>query len=144
MNLPKIVVGAGFSGRYVPDNLLARRHKVISLNDSARETTQGVELFLADVRDRMALIEFVAHNDAVIHLAAFLGTQESIGNTLPTAENHSLGGVNVLDGDRKHPLLLVGGGFGLALDLSLISSVMTVLLLLGKPHLQPTVISTMS
>ena len=104
--------GAGFIGAYVCEELLARGYKVVSLDHSARETTQGVELFLADVRDRTAMIEFAAHVDAVIHLAAVLGTQETIGNPMPAAETNILGGVNVLDGCRQYNLPLVYAGVG--------------------------------
>jgi nucleoside-diphosphate-sugar epimerase len=79
-----ITGGNGFIGGHVSDELQRRGHKVVVFDHSKRvgekpTSPQGdVELFLGDIRDRTAVIEFAAHVDGIVHLAAVLGTQETI------------------------------------------------------------------
>ena len=107
--------GTGFIGTYVTEELLRRGYSVVVVDHTARplpNTAGDVELFLGDVRDRTAMIELAAHVDGMIHLAAVLGTQETIANPLPAAETNILGGVNILDGCRQYDLPLVYAGVG--------------------------------
>jgi dTDP-L-rhamnose 4-epimerase len=73
--------GAGFIGRHVLNELAARGHSVRVL-DSLRadvhgadpaKAVDGVELFVADIRDADAVARALAGMDAVIHLAAKVG-----------------------------------------------------------------------
>lgn len=107
------VTGAtGFIGRYVVEELTRRGYKVVAVDHAARKTDDDAEMLLADVRDRTAMFEMAAHVDGVIHLAAVLGTQETIANPLPAAETNILGGLNVLDACRQYNLPLVYAGVG--------------------------------
>ena len=83
-----ITGGAGFIGRYVADELLARGHRVRVL-DSLIEQVHGgrgrpadlspeVELCVADVRDETELLKALKGVDSVIHLAAEVGVGQSM------------------------------------------------------------------
>ena len=87
---------------------------MITQNASPPHSPQSddFELFLGDVRDKTAVTEFAAHVDGIIHLAAVLGTQETITNPGPAAETNILGGVNVLDSAKQYSLPLVYAGVG--------------------------------
>lgn len=87
--------GAGFIGRYVCEELEKRGYEVLVM-DHHRHQDSPYEIFLGDVRDAIHVAEFVAHVDGVIHLAACLGTQETINNPYPAAETNLLGGLNIL------------------------------------------------
>ena len=83
-----ITGGAGFIGRYVADELLARGHQVRVL-DSLIEQVHGitdrpellsdeVELIRADIRDGEAVAKALGGVDSVIHLAAEVGVGQSM------------------------------------------------------------------
>lgn len=103
--------GAGFIGGHVVDELLARGHDVVVVDHHRRETSHE-ELFLADVRDATAMTELAAHVDGIIHLAAVLGTQETIGNPRPSAETNILGTLNVFEAANQYGLPVVYAGVG--------------------------------
>jgi UDP-glucose 4-epimerase len=105
-----ITGGNGFIGGHITEELQRRGHNVIVFDHSQR-TTPG-ELFLGDIRDRTAVIEFAAHVDGIIHLAAVLGTQETIGNASPAVETNMMGGINILEAARQYDLPLVYAGVG--------------------------------
>jgi UDP-glucose 4-epimerase len=60
--------------------------------------------FLGDVRDSVAVTEAAAHVDAIIHLAAVLGTQETIANAYPAVETNIVGTLNVLSAAKQYDL----------------------------------------
>lgn len=105
-----LVTGAhGFIGHYVIDELLNQGHEVLAMDhhhEAAlhRGWPNGVEVFLADVRDRTAVTEAAAHADGLIHLAAVLGTQETIQNPIPSAETNILGSLNVFEAANQYSL----------------------------------------
>lgn len=83
-----ITGGAGFIGRFVADELLARGHQVRVL-DSLIEQVHGdcdrpagladdVELIRADVRNGDAVVKALKGVDSVIHLAAEVGVGQSM------------------------------------------------------------------
>src|SRR5699024_7264282 len=83
-----ITGGAGFIGRFVCDELLARGHRVRVL-DSLIEQVHGdserpaglsgeVELIRADVRNGDAVTKALKGVDSVIHLAAEVGVGQSM------------------------------------------------------------------
>lgn len=99
MNKVLVTGGMGFIGRYVVEELIKRGYTPIIFDHQIRlpnEYPEGVEVFTGDVRDAIHVHEAVAHADGVIHLAACLGTQETIQNPYPAAETNLLGGLNVL------------------------------------------------
>lgn len=96
-----VVTGAhGFIGRYVVEELLRRGDHVVAFDHHqhalGRGWPEGVEVFLGDVMDPVAVTESIAHATGFIHLAACLGTQETIDNPLPAAQTNIVGGLNVL------------------------------------------------
>lgn len=109
-----ITGGMGFIGQHVAEGALTSGHKVVLFDHQKRSSqVEGeCELFLGDVRDKTAVTEFAAHVDGIIHLAAVLGTQETIGNPGPAIETNMVGGMNILDASRQYDLPLVYAGVG--------------------------------
>ena len=105
-----LVTGAhGFIGRYTVEALLAAGHEVLAFDhhqDGAlnRGWPEGVEVFLGDVRDEVQVTEAMAHVDGWIHLAAVLGTQETILNPRPAAISNVIGGLNMLEAAAQYDL----------------------------------------
>lgn len=95
--------GSGFIGSWVCRELTARGHEPVRFDVRRHHSTD----VLGDVRDATAVTELAAHVDGVIHLAAVLGTQETIGNPRPAAETNILGMVNVLAACHQYGLPLV-------------------------------------
>lgn len=93
------VTGAsGFIASYVIEELLSRGYEVIGFDHHRKDNLpEGVELFLGDATDEIAMTEFAAHVDGMIHLAAVLGTAETIDNPRPAAISNMQGGLNFLE-----------------------------------------------
>lgn len=90
-----ITGGAGFIGGHVVDEVVRRGHTPI-LFDTAGRSAHGYPVRMGDVRDETAMCELAAHVDGIIHLAACLGTQETIQNPRPAFETNVFGGLNFL------------------------------------------------
>ena len=83
-----ITGGAGFIGRYVADELLARGHRVRVLDSLIEQVHAGrgrpaelsreVDLRIADVRDETELLKALKGVDSVVHLAAEVGVGQSM------------------------------------------------------------------
>jgi len=99
-----ITGGAGFIGSHVIDELIRKGYTPVVFDHHARTMHRDVELFLGDVRDEVAMTEFAAHVDGIIHLAAVLGTQETINNPRPAAQSNLLGGLNFLEAITQYKL----------------------------------------
>ena len=106
--------GTGFIGQYVVEELLNRGYSVLKFDRDARyaDDTKNVDLFLGDVMDDVAVTEAMAHCDAFIHLAAVLGTQETIYNPRPAALSNLHGGLNVLEAASQYKIPGVYIGVG--------------------------------
>lgn len=102
-----ITGGAGFIGAWVTDELIARGHTPIIFDTRGRKPREDVEVMLGDVRDEVAVTELAAHVDGIIHLAAVLGTQETIKNPRPAFLTNGIGGLNVLEAVTQYDLPLV-------------------------------------
>lgn len=113
-----ITGGAGFIGGHVVEVALERGHEVVVFDSRGRcslydRATPGkVELRLGDVRDATAVTELAAHVDGIIHLAACLGTQETIRNPRPAAETNIVGGLNFLEACTQYDIPGVYIGVG--------------------------------
>lgn len=97
--------GMGFIGRYVIEELIARGHTPLILDHHKRlpdEYDQRAEVFYGDVRDEVAVTEAMAHAETWIHLAAVLGTQETIQNPVPAANSNLQGGLNILQAAAQY------------------------------------------
>ena len=118
--LRKVLVtgGGGFIGSYVIEELLAAGIQPMLFDHSLpgvinhSEVRTDVELFQADIRDDVAVTEAAAHVDGIIHLAAVLGTQETIQNPRPSAHTNILGSLNVFEAAVQYDLPVVYAGVG--------------------------------
>lgn len=102
--------GSGFIGSYVVRTLVERGHKVVIFDRSTKRVfsvSGSVNVFLGDVTDAVSVTELAAHVDGIIHLAAVLGTQETIANPRPSAEVNVLGGLNVLEACSQYKIPMV-------------------------------------
>lgn len=99
-----ITGGAGFIGGHVADIARERGHTVLIFDHLGRKTHFDDEVLLGDVRDPVAMAELAAHTDGVIHLAACLGTQETIRNPRPATETNVVGGLNFLEAVTQYDI----------------------------------------
>lgn len=109
------VTGVGFIGLYVVEELLDRGYGVVAFDHHKKPDgyyPEGVEVFLGDIRDATDVTEFAAHVDGIIHLAACLGTQETVKNPRPATETNILGGLNVLEAAAQYDLPVTYIGVG--------------------------------
>lgn len=106
--------GQGFIGGYIRKELLRKGYQVLVFDrvNHGVDHDGGEEFFLGDVRDPTAVVEMAAHVDGIIHLAAVLGTQETIGNPRPSAETNILGSLNVFEAANQYDLPVVYAGVG--------------------------------
>jgi UDP-glucose 4-epimerase len=105
--------GQGFIGSYVRRELLARGHEVVVFDRHPHtDMADGETFFLGDIRDETSVVELAAHVEGVIHLAAVLGTQETIGNPRPSAETNIRGSLNVFEAANQYGLPVVYAGVG--------------------------------
>lgn len=94
-----LVTGSsGFIASHVIENLQEKGHEVVGLDHHQHD----FESFYGDVRDPTIVDEAVARVDGVIHLAAVLGTQETINNPLPSVETNIIGSLNVFQACKNH------------------------------------------
>lgn len=99
--------GSGFIGRYVVEELLASAYTPVLFDyrrDRLHDPGDGVEVFLGDVRDEVAVTQAMAHVDGWVHLAAVLGTQETVTNPRSAVHSNVIGGLNVLEAAAEHGL----------------------------------------
>ena len=103
--------GNGFIGQYVCNELVDQKHHPVVL-DNQRRRGSPMDMFLGDVRDDVAVTEAAAHVDGIIHLAAVLGTQETIQNPRPSAITNIMGALNVFEAAAQYDLPVVYIGVG--------------------------------
>lgn len=94
--------GAGFIGLHTVENLLQRGHQPVIFDHYDRREEYPCPVILGDVRDDVAVTEAMAHVDSFIHLAAVLGTQETIKNPRPAALSNLEGGLNILEAAAQY------------------------------------------
>ncbi|MGH2407933.1 MAG: dTDP-glucose 4,6-dehydratase [Candidatus Limnocylindrales bacterium] len=106
-----LVTGAaGFIGRWVVGELLARGHAVLPVDNLATGDRANLEEFAAspllaplevgDIRDGAACRRWLAEVDAVAHLAASISVQDSIDDPAGTFDNDVVGTFHVLEAAR--------------------------------------------
>ncbi len=106
-----LVTGAaGFIGRWVVGELLARGHTVLPVDNLATGDVANlvefsghpnlIEFERGDVRDATACRRWMAGIDAVAHLAASISVQDSIDDPASTFENDVVGTFNLLEAAR--------------------------------------------
>jgi UDP-glucose 4-epimerase len=109
-----ITGGQGFIGSWIAGELVRRGHQVVIFDRHQKvgAVEEDTEFFMGDVRDATAVVELAAHVDGIIHLAAVLGTQETIQNPKPSAETNILGSLNVFEAANQYDLPVVYAGVG--------------------------------
>jgi nucleoside-diphosphate-sugar epimerase len=100
--------GAGFIGSWICAELEARGHTPYVLDHKGR-LEHGL---LGDVRDNTIVMEMAAHVDAIIHLAAVLGTTETIDAPHAAAETNIMGTLNVFEAASRYDLPVVFAAVG--------------------------------
>ena len=103
--------GAGFIGGHVCSALVKAGHDPL-IFDHYDRGGYDYPVILGDVRDATAVTEAMAHAGGWIHLAAVLGTQETIANPRPAAESNLMGGLNMLEAATQYdvPGVYIGVG----------------------------------
>ena len=109
-----ITGGAGFIGRFVVDELLARGNKVRVLDflieqvhgetDGSKMLDREAELIRADVRDRVAVAGALKDIDSVIHLAAEVGVGQSMYEVARYTSTNDVGTAVLFDALIDHPV----------------------------------------
>ena len=94
--------GTGFIGQHVVEHIKSMGDTPLVLDHHKRAEYPEGEVILGDVRDPVAVTEAFAHVDYFIHLAAVLGTQETIDNPRPAAMSNLEGGLNVLEAAAQY------------------------------------------
>lgn len=96
--------GAGFIGLHTVEELIKSGHSPVIFDHYDRKKDYPCEVFLGDIRDDVAVTEAMAHVDAFIHLAAVLGTQETVQNPRPAAQSNLMGGLNILEAASQYDI----------------------------------------
>jgi dTDP-L-rhamnose 4-epimerase len=97
--------GAGFIGRHVLNELLARGHTVRVLDSlrpdvhkDGKTASLGAELIVADVRDALAIDRSLVGVEAVLHLAAKVGLGVDVSDLPDYASSNDAGTAELLAG----------------------------------------------
>lgn len=98
--------GAGFIGSHVCDELLARGHEVIALDNlstgSRENLSPGVRLAVIDIRSAEAAALIASERPAAIcHLAAQMDVRKSVDDPHFDAEVNIIGLLNILEAAQK-------------------------------------------
>ncbi len=103
---------AGFIGRWVVGELLARGHTVLPVDNLVQGSRDNLAEFAAhpnleplvigDVRDAAGCRTWLADADAVAHLAASISVQDSIDVPAETFDNDVVGTFRILEAAREH------------------------------------------
>ena len=103
--------GAGFIGQHVCRRLADGGFDPVIFDHYDRGGYDR-PVFLGDVRDDVAVTEAMGHCGGWIHLAAVLGTQETIHNPRPAALSNMMGGLNLLEAAAQYdvPGVYIGVG----------------------------------
>jgi UDP-glucose 4-epimerase len=107
-----ITGGKGFIGSYVVEQLKANGHSVVIFDHRGKVGANTEEWMLGDVRDEAAVMELAAHVDGIIHLAAVLGTVETIKRPIPAAVTNLIGTLNVFEAASHYNLPVVFAAVG--------------------------------
>jgi nucleoside-diphosphate-sugar epimerase len=91
-----ILGGNGFIGGHVTKMALTRGFDVTIFDRRRLGQNPRITAFLGDIRDREAVQEAVRLADYAINLAGILGTQETIGDPIPSIQTNLIGAVNFL------------------------------------------------
>ena len=99
-----ITGGTGFIGQHVAANLQRKGHSTLILDRHGGYSTEPNNTVLGDVRDVALVDAAVSDSDGVIHLAAVLGTQETINEPEIAAQVNIMGSLNVFEAIARYKL----------------------------------------
>ena len=109
-----ITGGAGFIGRFVADELLARGHRVRVLDalidqvhgvtDGAAMLNRDAELIRGDVRDKAAVATALDGIDSVVHLAAEVGVGQSMYEVVRYTSTNDVGTATLFEALIDRPV----------------------------------------
>ncbi len=113
-----LVTGAaGFIGRWVVADLLARGHEVLPVDNLVAGDRLNLAEFaehpnlrpleVGDIRDGAACRRWAGEVDAIAHLAASISVQDSIDDPATTFENDVVGTFNLLEAARSASVRLL-------------------------------------
>ena len=119
INRKIFVTGAtGFIGRHVVERLQSQGSEVTVLLRTPENPLPGTRPALGDVSRYEQVSEFVARNDAVIHLAGLVGVGPCVDDIGGAVETNILGTLNVLAAMRFFDTPGVFAGVGNVDDIS--------------------------
>src|SRR5208337_2404993 len=105
--------GAGFIGSHVVDNLRAKGKRVTVLDRQIQKLYRDdIEFVVGDVKDRKFVEDTVSGHDGVVHLAAILGTMETIDNAAAVVDVNIFGSLNVFGACKQYRKKAVYIGVG--------------------------------
>lgn len=108
--------GNGFIGTWVCRELKDLGYKTVVFDHIKRSDTwvypYADEQFYGDVKDESDVFELAGHVDGIIHLAAILGTQETIQKPIPSILTNIVGSVNVFEAATHYDIPVVYIGVG--------------------------------
>lgn len=104
--------GTGFIGGYVVEELARRGYQPVILDRAHEPRNKEFEAAMGTVTDRSAVDLAVGNCDGVIHLAAILGTQETVDEPAMAFEVNVRGSINVFRAVRRYKLPCVYIGVG--------------------------------
>jgi UDP-glucose 4-epimerase len=103
-----ITGGQGFIGSALVNRLvMSGAHRVTIFDRHQRNIDFGhpvlnVDFYLGDIRDQNAVEDAISQHDGVFHLAALLGTSETVRAPRESIDTNIQGAINVFEGCRIH------------------------------------------
>jgi len=104
-----ITGGAGFIGSHIAEGLLAKGHNVHIFDNLSTGKIENlslikdkVKLIQGDIRDLKAVTKACDGTDCIIHHAAQISVQKSIGNPKETSDIDALGTLNILQAAKSN------------------------------------------
>ena len=123
-----VIGGGGFQGSHMVEHWLRAGHDITVLNTWSEQTARNTRCFANDVRmvwgsvtDREIVDKTVRDHDVVVHLAARINVDESIGSPDAVTTVNVLGTQSILDAAVRHNTRVIYGSscevYGAALSL---------------------------
>lgn len=108
-----ITGGSGFIGTHVIRELINKKYIPVVFDRHKKiDYPKECEIFVGNVCDETSTMELASHVDGIIHLAACLGTQETIDNPIPSINTNILGGINVIESSCHYKIPMVNIAVG--------------------------------
>lgn len=99
--------GSGFIGTHVVDRLLARGFEVTVLDRVGLLRPTDARFVLGDLCDSALVQSLAPRFDAIVNLAAVLGTSETVAHARSTLGPNLLGALHIFEAARRHGVRVV-------------------------------------